>query len=374
MKANGFVLEDKMILTCFIMKGLSNLGNTCYLNFILQILFNTDKFRDTYKQYSDRVDPERYRHPLYKVTTALQALMDDYHDDKLQAQDLHKNLQQFVQIFHHCHSQFGFGQQDGHEYLTFLMRAIHDSMYLERQMVLTGKPMSHSDRLEDKAIEAHRIHGSSTTELMLNLNPVGDRTCYDSVIFQLFSGQYRFQTQCRTPGCEHVSDRFETFRCCEVPIGNPNTTSVTLLDVLSEYTSVTELEDAYECDKCKVRSKCYRRCTFWRLPEILVISLKRGVHHYDRQSGRYLELKDDRQVQVPNVLDLSGYCSAPRDQTQYELYATGNHYGATHGGHYYAQIKDREDGKWKIINDEQIKEGRGDLEHICLLFYRLMPV
>jgi ubiquitin C-terminal hydrolase len=299
-----------------------------------------------------------------------------YHDDAVEEPELRKALHQFVQIFHRCHNRFGFGQQDGHEYFMFLMRAIHDSMYSERTMVLSGKPVSHSDLLEQKAIETHRIDGSSTTELMLRpVTMSGDngRICYDSIIFQLFSGQYRFQTQCREPGCEHVSDRFETFRCCEVPIGSPDAESITLLDILSEYTSVTELEEAYECDKCQVRSKCYRRCTFWRLPEIFVISLKRGIHHYDRQSGHYLELKDNRQIQIPDLLDVSKYCSAPRDQTRYELYATGNHFGATHGGHYYAQIKDLADGKWKIANDEHIEEGRPASEHVCLLFYRLEP-
>jgi ubiquitin C-terminal hydrolase len=352
------------------MRGLNNLGNTCYLNFILQILFNTAWFRDVFNEYVERIDPsERSHHPLYKTASAFQILMNQYHDTNVDACGLRDALQSFVQVFHQCHNQFGFGQQDGHEYLTFLMRSIHDSMYVERNMILSGAPASYGDRLEQQAIEAHRIDGSSTTERMLNGKHKGDQTCYDSSIFQVFSGQYRFQTQCRNTECEHVSKRFETLRWGEFPLGNPVLQDRNLLDVLKEYTSVTELEEKYECDKCAVRTNCFRRCTFWRLPEVLIISLKRGIHHFDRNSGRYLELKDDRKIQIPDTFDISTYCTAPRTNTSYELYATGNHFGATNGGHYYAQIKDGD--KWKIANDEHIKEGRGPVEHVCLLFYRL---
>lgn len=356
------------------MRGLYNLGNTCYLNFILQILFNTKRFREVFSQYAARINEhERMSHPLYTATSSFHRLMECYHNDT-SPEHLRKALHHFVNIFSRCHNQLGYGQQDGHEYLMFLMRAIHDSMYSERHLIIVGQASNYAEQLEKQSIESHRVDGSSTSELMLKRSEDGEaaeaQICYDSVIFQLFSGQYRFQTQCREPGCEHVSNRFETFRCCEAPIGNPDKQSVTLADVLTEYTSVTELDDPYECDKCKVRSKCYRRCTFWRLPEILIISLKRGVHHFDQQSGRYLELKDNRQVKIPEKLDLAEYCSAPRGMTTYELYATGNHLGLTNGGHYYAQIKDPEDGKWKVANDNKISEEQGPLEHICLLFYR----
>jgi len=310
-------------------------------------------------------------HPLYNTSKAFHNLMEVYVDPDVDKDILSKFLTLFVQIFHQTHNQFGFGQQDGHEYLTFLMRAIHDSMYIKGDIVLNGTATTHIDNLERKAIEAHRIDGSSTTELMLNGKRSNDSTCYDSVIFQLFSGQYRFQTQCRNPKCEHVSNRFETFRCCEVPISNPDKSKVHLSDVLTQYTSVVELDEKYECDKCKVRTNSYRRQTFWRLPEILVISLKRGIHHFDRDNNRYIEIKDNREVKIPDKLNMSNYCSAPRTKNKYMLYATGNHTGLTNGGHYYAHIKDSE-GKWKIANDDNISDGSCPPEHICLLFYQLI--
>jgi len=354
----------KMIHIEIIMRGLSNLGNTCYLNFILQILFNTPGFRENFKQYMKKRD-----HPLYPTVRLFFELMECYHRPGAEDRELRQSLQRFVQSFHRSYNQFGFGQQDGQEYLLFLMRAIHDSNYSEKRLVIYGTPSTPADLLEQKSFEAHRIDGSSTTELMLNKN-TDPTTCYDSVIFNMFCGQYRFQTQCRNPVCQHISNRFDTFKGCELSIGNTDKQNITLLDVLDEFSSVTELEDIpdefYECDRCTVRTRSMRRCTFWRLPQILVIMLKRFVHHF--KDGQYRELKDSRLVQIPDILDLSRYCSASRAQTQYRLYATGNHVGATHGGHYYAQIKDA-DGKWNIVNDEKIQPGQGPAEHIYMLFY-----
>ena len=346
-----------------IMRGLANFGNTCYLNFILQVLINTEEFTTLFTRYAKR--SKDTDHPLYKISQSLWHLMELYLDPATSEKSLRTGLKQFIQVFRVCHQEFGYGQQDGHEYLTFLMRAIHDSMYIPREMTVSGTASSYADQLELAAIQAHRIDGSSTTELMLNSNTESS-VCYDSVIFQLFTGQYRFQTQCLNKSCEHVSNRFETFRCCELPIGNHDKPNPNLFDLLKEYTSVTQLDEAYECDRCKERSRCYRRCTLWRLPPILVFSFKRGIHHYS--DGQYHELKDNRVVEFPDTLDLSEFCTVPRNAL-YQLYATGNHMGATHGGHYYAQIK-QSDG-WKVADDDKIIKGRGPMEHVCLLFYRL---
>lgn len=355
------------------MKGLHNFGNTCYLNSILQILFNTPNFPQQFREYTGNRN-----HPLYPTSMSFASLMDVYLDPARNDRELRKALLDFVQIFHHSHSQYGFGmeqEQDGHEYLTFLMRAIHDSMFHRKRMRLirSSASLTEVDRLEQRSVEAHRVDGSSTTELRLRTpdkepDQMRPRDCYDSVIFQTFTGQYRFQTQCRNPKCKYVSNRFETFRSCELPIGNPNSREVQLSDVLDEFTSVTELEEQYECDRCQVRTNSYRRCSFWRLPEVLVLSLKRNIHYQDKD-GNYHIVKDNRAVHAPDQLDMAKWCSAPRTQTKYELYATGNHLGDAQGGHYYAHI--RKDKEWYVVNDNHITKQGAPAEHKCLLFYKL---
>ena len=341
------------------MRGLNNLGNTCYLNSIIQILFNTPAFYESFKSFAST---NNNGHPLHNTSMNFYKLMIAYNVDPDNGK-LQTYLNQFVRQFKQSHDQFGFGQHDIHEYLTFLFRAIHDTMYLETVFNVTGDISNDGDKLEKISLESHRVNGSSTTELMLKAN--SNKLCYNSTIFSMFTGQYRFQTQCLNPKCRYISNRFETFRCCEIPVSNPDLNEVPFENIIRDFSSITQLEDDYECDKCKVRTKSYRRCTFWRLPDILVFSLKRTIAHV--KDGRYVEFKDNRKVLLPETIDLADYTSAPRSETKYKLYATGNHYGTPRGGHYYATIL--HENKWFVANDETIDQRNGDPSHAYLLFF-----
>jgi ubiquitin C-terminal hydrolase len=344
------------------MKGLINLGNSCYLNSILQIMFNTPGFHDTYQKYvsypSSEQEPCSSMVLAHKFDKVFNAYLSDCPTDTL-----YRSLIDFVKQFQ-CYKHFDDGQHDQHEYLLCLFNIIHDNMNRYSNFNISGTPQHNYDLLEQEAFREWRLNGMCTTNIRLDKDKMDG---YDSAIFRLFTGQYCFQTECQEQDCKHVSHRFETFRCCEQPIGNTGKTCVQLHEVFDDLTSIIQLEqdDAYECGKCKCRNKSLRRCTFWRLPPILVISLKR--HIYQQVRGRHVYLKDKRHVTIPETLDMKPYTSSLRD-TQYELYATGNHHGTPQGGHYYAQIK--KNGKWYRVDDDKIIEGKQDND-VYLLFYKL---
>ena len=93
------------------------------------------------------------------------------------------------------------------------------------------------------------------------------------------------------------------------------------------------------CPSCKQHRQASKKLDLWRLPEILVIHLKR--FSYTHSAKNKLETYVDFPV---DDLDLSTHLSYKNGQLshRYMLYAISNHYGSMGGGHYTAFIHVRD--------------------------------
>lgn len=90
------------------------------------------------------------------------------------------------------------------------------------------------------------------------------------------------------------------------------------------------------CPNCKERRQANKKLDLWRLPEILVIHLKRFSY------TRFLKNKLETFVDFPvEDFDLSNYILQKNGKAcyRYTLYAISNHYGGMGGGHYTAFAK-----------------------------------
>ncbi|RDX81236.1 Ubiquitin carboxyl-terminal hydrolase 8, partial [Mucuna pruriens] len=126
-------------------------------------------------------------------------------------------------------------------------------------------------------------------------------------------------------------------------------------------------EDMY-CPGCKKHCQASKKLDLWRLPEILVIHLKRF------QYSRYMKNKLETYVDFPvDNLDLSAYIAYGNGESyHYTLYAVSNHFGSMGGGHYTAfvhhggdQWYDFDDSHVSPISKEKIKSSAA-----YVLFYR----
>ncbi|KAG8088141.1 hypothetical protein GUJ93_ZPchr0010g8575 [Zizania palustris] len=111
-------------------------------------------------------------------------------------------------------------------------------------------------------------------------------------------------------------------------------------------------DDMWYCPRCKEHKQASKKLDLWRLPEILVVHLKRFSY------SRYMKNKLDTFVNFPiHDLDMSRYSnhSARSDQPPiYELYAVINHYGGMGGGHYSAYAKLVEENSWYHFDDSHV--------------------
>lgn len=89
------------------------------------------------------------------------------------------------------------------------------------------------------------------------------------------------------------------------------------------------------CPGCKEHQQASKKLDLWRLPEILIIHLKRFSY------SRYTKNKLETFVDFPiHDLDLSKYIGHRCQDVphNYRLYAISNHYGSLGGGHYTAYV------------------------------------
>ncbi|XP_044498409.1 ubiquitin carboxyl-terminal hydrolase 8-like isoform X3 [Mangifera indica] len=129
------------------------------------------------------------------------------------------------------------------------------------------------------------------------------------------------------------------------------------------------LEDMWYCPRCQKHRQASKKLDLWRLPDILVIHLKRFSY------SRYLKSKLETYVDFPiDDLDLSTYISHKDSQLSYRyvLYAISNHYGGMGGGHYTAFV-DLGHKRWFEFDDDKVypvSEERIKTSAAYVLFYR----
>ncbi|KVH90549.1 Peptidase C19, ubiquitin carboxyl-terminal hydrolase 2, partial [Cynara cardunculus var. scolymus] len=107
-------------------------------------------------------------------------------------------------------------------------------------------------------------------------------------------------------------------------------------------------EDMY-CPKCLKHCQASKKLDLWRLPEILIIHLKRFSYN------QFLKDKLETFVDFPiDNFDLSNYTVHKEGQSSflYKLYAVSNHYGGMGGGHYTAFVQCGQ--QWYEFNDSQV--------------------
>uniref|UniRef100_A0A8C5TFL9 ubiquitinyl hydrolase 1 n=1 Tax=Malurus cyaneus samueli TaxID=2593467 RepID=A0A8C5TFL9_9PASS len=138
-------------------------------------------------------------------------------------------------------------------------------------------------------------------------------------------------------------------------------------------------EEAWYCPKCKQHREASKQLMLWRLPNVLIIQLKR----FSFRSFIWRDKINDMVDFPVRSLDLSKFCIGRKGEQQlpmYDLYAVINHYGGMIGGHYtaYARLPNdknsqRSDVGWRLFDDSTVTtvdESQVVTRYAYVLFYR----
>ncbi|XP_064326829.1 ubiquitin carboxyl-terminal hydrolase 2 isoform X1 [Phalacrocorax carbo] len=331
--------------------GLRNLGNTCFMNSILQCLSNTKELRDycLQNQYlRDLNNNSRMRTALMsEFAKLIQLLWTSSPNDSVSPSEFKTQIQRYAPRF------VGYNQQDAQEFLRFLLDGLHSEV--NRVLV---RPRASTDTLD------HLPDDEKSRQMWKRYQ---ERE--DSRIGDLFVGQLKSSLTCSE--CGYCSTAFDPFWDLSLPIPKKSYGEVTLMDCLRLFTKedVLDGDEKPTCCRCKARTRCTKKFSIQKFPKILVLHLKRFSEARIRTSKLTtfvnFQLKD---------LDLREFASQTCNHAIYNLYAVSNHSGTTMGGHYTAYCKSPVSGEWHSFNDSRVtpmSSSHVRSSDAYLLFYEL---
>ena len=239
--------------------GLKNLGNTCFMNSIIQCLANTPVLveyfvrRQSHWRDINRNSKFGSRGELVEELAELMRVMWSEQYKSVSPKDFKITVSNHMPIFGGCE------QQDSHEFLTMLLEKLHLDL----------------NQLKDPIPPAITLPDNMETHIAIRKFWENHTQRNNSVFSRNFEGLLLSTLTCRV--CHTKSDSFEVFTCLSLPI--PSGSRCTLMDCLKLFTEPEALsgEASWECTTCKVKREATKHIQLCRLPNILVVHLKRLV-------------------------------------------------------------------------------------------------
>ncbi|ORY03622.1 cysteine proteinase [Basidiobolus meristosporus CBS 931.73] len=304
---------------CEGLRGLRNLGSTCFMNVIIQVFVHNPLLRAYY--LCDKHDvtgcPKK---PC--LSCEMDKLFNELYSGKKEPYG--------PCTFLHCMwlsstELAGYAQQDAHEFFISALNEIHTSA------------------------EGSKNHGCRC------------------IIHQTFAGILQSDVTCQR--CGNVTTAYDPVLDVSLDVkatarkkksSKRDDVSYSLVDCLNRYTSPEKLGPReYSCSKCgNTFQEATKQLSFKALPPVLSIQLKRFEHTSSAS-------KIESLIRIPYELDMTPFTpmgrnarndrrlEPPLPSLKYKLFAVVNHEGKLDTGHYTVAIRHREE--WFRFDDHMVK-------------------
>ncbi|KAK3183017.1 hypothetical protein Dsin_030303 [Dipteronia sinensis] len=307
--------------------GLENLGNTCFINAILQCFTHTVPFVQGLRS-CNHVKPCHGASEGFCVVCTL----CDHIDLSLASSGKVISPTKLFENLNYISSSFErYQQEDAHEFLQCLL-----------------------DRLEQCCLDIKKMDKS--------LPSPGD----NNIVERTFGGLLISKLRCCN--CGHCSDTYEPLIDLSLEIEDVDS----LQSALESFTKLEKIEDSetkFTCENCKEVVSVEKQLMLDRAPSVAAFHLKRF-----KTDGSSI-VKIDKHVEFPLELDLQPYTSDDENsdvESKYQLYAIVEHtgYSPTYG-HYFSYIRSSP-GTWHRLNDSRVTRVQEEFvlsQDAYILFY-----
>ena len=294
--------------------GLVNLGNSCYMNSVMQCL---NCLAPLVKFFTKDAHLEEVTSPVSSGGTvanevgAIFSAMLTGRRSPLSLMALKSKVGEL------CHQFLGCEQQDSHEFLMYLFTWMHEE--------LRGRGLS---ALESCGYTLRHLTEELTSE--------------HSVISLLFQDEHRHVIACGN--CHYKSITLEPFTILSLSL--PASGKCTLTNLLENYYKECSID--YNCPKCNKGGTCVHRIFIQRLPPILILHLNRFEYSISAR-------KKQNYVNFPlRQLSLGEHALSSANLASYDLCAVSNHHGTMNGGHCTSYCKPSQGDVWYQCDDKTV--------------------
>ncbi|KAL7075114.1 hypothetical protein ACQ4LE_005922 [Meloidogyne hapla] len=335
------------------MTGLINQGYSCYVNCVLQSLLNTPKFAFLYilKALKPYINPNNTRGTKGALTGSLSAVADCFWSTRYKSVD----TKEFLRIFaKEVNADFdGKAEEDAHEFQMLLLDRLSEDVnrvtwpvnfaqdYSGNAITITSETIA---RYANDYFTKQKKYSSSMVNDIFRIVLCTSTSCPICLLTRI-----NFEELINLSVSLAVEDGKTDDRKHEPP-------PINLITCLNKHFEPSTMERS--CPKCG-KQDFPRSLYFWRLPEVLILHIKR----FNFVAGE--TVKDSREIDFPvDDLDMKRYLhpASPDHSkgiiTLYSLYAIVAHTGTANTGHYTARVKnlDRSTDFWQLFDDLDRRE------------------
>ncbi|GER33619.1 ubiquitin carboxyl-terminal hydrolase [Striga asiatica] len=321
--------------------GLRNLGNTCYLNSVLQCLTYTPPLANFCLRFfhSSVCDSKKEKREcafcILERRIALSLNSEAVVDAPLK---INRCLRIYAEHFRAGR------QEDAHEFLRYVIDACHNTCLRLKKL------QQQQQRGKTGAANGGDISGSTET-----------------VVKEIFGGELQSQVKCLSCGAE--SNKIDDIMDISLDILH----SGSLKEALQKFfqPEVLDGNNKYKCDSCERLVAARKQMTILQAPNVLVIQLKRFEGLFGGKVDKPIafdealvlsshmckgsKVRDENIAEVRQICIVIFFSFSESDQyPEYGLFGTIVHSGfSPDSGHYYAYIKDAT-GRWFCCNDSYV--------------------